>query len=144
MPFSLTVSDLCEIKNAANQSKSLKCCSGVWGWTQGFSGTNHLSAANWQTIISLFASYAPLQQARLSHYGGGKSCSIEVETPLIWTPHPLPEFGMNPPPQSQPILLWFFAFFLQHPVKSAHSTFLFLLFFCLILLHGWISFVLCW
>lgn len=56
------------------------------------------------------------------------------------------ELGMNSPPQSQTTILFLlFAFFGQRLVYSVHSTYLsagFCFFFCLVLLHGWISFVL--
>lgn len=100
-----------------------------------------ISSTNWQKITSLFASYVPVQQARLSHYGGGKSSSIEVETPLICPP--LPELGMNSPPQSQTTVLFISLLFRRCLVYSVRSTFLSVVFsFCLVLLHGWISFVL--
>lgn len=71
-----------------------------------------ISSTNWQkiAIISLFASYVLFQQARLSHYGGGKSSLIKVETLNL---PPLPssflgsELGMNSPPQSQTAILLF-------------------------------------
>lgn len=54
-------------------------------------------------IISLFASYVPFQQARLSHYGGGKSSLNEntVSFPSFLGS----ELGMNYPPQSQTTIL---------------------------------------
>lgn len=88
------------------------------------------------------------QQARLSHYGGGKSSSIEVETLLVSPPFWVQSLVMNSPPQSQTTILFFsLLFFRQRLVYSVHSTFLsvvffLFLFFCLGLLHGWISFVL--
>lgn len=88
-----------------------------------------ISSTNWQKIISLFASYVPFQQARLSHYGGGKSCSIEVETLLVFPPFLGSELGMNSPPQSQTTILFFSLLFRQRLVYSVRSTFLSVVFF---------------
>lgn len=94
-----------------------------------------ISSSNWQTIISLFASHVPFQQARLSHYGGGKSSSIEVETLLVFSPFLGSELGMNPPLQSQTTILFFLMLF-------QHISVCYFDYFCLGLLHGSVSLLL--
>lgn len=94
-----------------------------------------ISSTNWQkiAIISLFASYVPFQQARLSHYGGGKSSFIEVETLLV-PPSPFLgselEFSTSIPDTHFVVLFCF---------STTSSSFFFS---CLGLLHGWMFYLL--
>lgn len=83
-----------------------------------------ISSTNWQkiAIISLFASYVLFQQARLSHYGRGKSSLTGVETLLVPPFFLGSELGMNSPPQSQTTILFLSLLFRQHLV---YYTFLF-------------------
>lgn len=67
---------------------------------------------------------------------------IMVEVRAVQYEAPPPELGMNSPPQSQTALLFISLLFGRRLVYSARSTFLCSFSFCLVLLHGWISFVL--
>lgn len=130
-PYGITCSFMCPRLNLPKPRSGRR--------TKGCSGTTHrspapISSTNRRKIISLFASYVPFQQARLSHYGGGKSSSIEVETllvfpPFFWVQSLLWILHLDPrPPFCSSLCVLF----------SVRSTF-----FCSawVLLHGWMSFV---
>ena len=73
------------------------------------------------------------QQARLSHYGGGKSSSIEVETLLVSPPFWVQSLVMNSPPQSQTTILFFSLLFFDSVLFTrfiAHFCLFFLFCFC--------------